>query len=106
MASEALEAQRLVKSCHARPDIAGRMTDSGRIAVRSRVRITWKSPREGYCGTVVEIRDGTLFVRFDGDRWRFLPPVPVRRDEVMLDGKEHPAGLPRVDDAPSRGADG
>ena len=82
------------------------MTDSGRIAVGSRVRIAWGSPREGYRGTVVEIRDGTLLVRFDGERWRYLPPVPVRRNEVMPDGEEHPAGWPRVDDAPSRGADG
>ncbi|MDE0629108.1 MAG: hypothetical protein OXH99_22155 [Bryobacterales bacterium] len=35
-------------------------------------------------------------MRFDGDRWRYLPPVPVRRDEVMLDGEEHPAGLPAL----------
>ena len=52
---------------------------------------------KGIAGQVVEIRDETLFVRFDGERWRYLPPVPVRRNEGMLDGEEHPAGLPRVD---------
>ena len=82
------------------------MTDSGRIAVGSRVRITWGSPREGYRGTVVEIRDGTLFVRFDGERWRYLPPVPVGRHEVVPAGVEHPADQRHVDDAPSREADG
>jgi hypothetical protein len=82
------------------------MPDSGRLAVGSRVRITWGLPREGYRGTVVEIRDGTLFVRFDGERWRYLPSVPVRRDEVEPDGPEHPASARRVDDPTSRQADG
>jgi len=73
------------------------MTDSGRIAVGSRVRIAWGSPREGYCGTVVEIRNGRLLVRIDGERWRYLPPVPVRSDEVEPDGMEHPASARRVE---------
>ena len=63
------------------------MSDSGRIAVGSRVRVTWGSPREGYRGTVVEVRGRTLFVRFDGERWRYLPPVPVRSGEVVPDGE-------------------
>lgn len=82
------------------------MTDSGRIAVGSRVRITWGSPREGYRGRVVEIRDGTLFVRFDGERWRYLPPVPVSNREVVPDDVEHAAVERHVDGAPSREADG
>ena len=82
------------------------MADSGRIAVGSRVRIRWGSRREGYRGSVVEIRDGTLFVRFDGERWRHLPPVPVGIHEVVPDGVEHATDDRHVDDAPSREADG
>ena len=45
-------------------------------------------------------------MRFDGERWRNLPPVPVGMHEVVPDGVEHPADERLVDDAPSREGDG
>ena len=95
MRVEAPAGRVVVKLVRSEPDTTGRMTDSGRIAVGSRVRVTWASPREGYRGTVVKVRNGTLLVRFDGERWRYLPPVPVCIDEVEPDGLKHPASTSR-----------
>ena len=56
---------------------------TNRIAVGAAVSFKWVAPRGGGMrGTVVGIRDETLFVRLDGERWRELPPVPAQAHEL------------------------
>ena len=60
------------------------MPRTARPAVGSRVRIVWPSDRAGYTGTVTRIEGERLYVRLDGERWRGMAPIPVRREEIRL----------------------
>ena len=65
------------------------------IAVGTPVRFKWVTDRGEMRGTVVLIRGQTLFVRLSGDRWRNLPPVPARVDELEPTTAEPPPPPPR-----------
>ena len=56
--------------------------ERSQIAVGAKVRFKWATRGGSIDGTVVEIRGDTLFVRLEGERWRNLPPVPARADEL------------------------
>ena len=62
------------------------------IAVGSRVRIIWPSPRDGLTGTVTAVNGPLLHVRLDGERWRGMEPVPIHIGEVRLISARDGAG--------------